>query len=149
MTNLLDPLVHVSVNYVSFIVVFPGNILLRQSLEDGLGTCGSSIVGKESSGLLGVVDETAGRPRSSKLSVWVGRTRVLSVVRVPKAIIFGQVCESAGLLLSLSVDDKGCVAGSFRVLLGLTLDEATHCGEILACDGLPLLVDLRYCKKHI
>jgi len=65
---------------------------------------------------------------------------VLSVVRVPETVVLGEESEGAGLFLGLSVDDKGGVAGGFRVLLGLALDETAH-GGVVGVGGLPLLVD--------
>jgi len=137
---LLHPFVHVRIDDISLVVVLPGNVLLSQGLKDTLRTSSTSIVGKEPRSLISIINESASRARRSELPVRIGRTRVFSVVRIPETVVLCQESEGAGLFLGLGVDDKGGIAGRLGVLFGLTLDEATHGGEV-GVGRLPLLVD--------
>lgn len=137
---LLHPLIHVGINDVGLIVVLPRNVLLSQGLEDTLSTSSTSIISKQPRSLVRIINIAASRARSGELSIRVGRTRMLSVVGVPKTVVLGEESESAGLFLGLGVDDKRGVAGRLGVLFGLTFDEAAH-GGVVGVGGLPLLVD--------
>lgn len=56
--------------------ILPADTGLAERFEDGHCARGSGHVGKETSSLAGVVDETAGRARGSKLAVDIGRPRM-------------------------------------------------------------------------
>lgn len=74
--------------------VLPGNVLLAESLEDRGRTSRTGVVGIPAGRLVGVVNETAGRSRSSELAVGVGRARVFRELSGQRALITNTIRDS-------------------------------------------------------
>jgi len=138
---VLNPFVLPSVEDVGLVVVLPADAGVVHGLEDGSSASGSGNVGEPARSLVGVVDHTAGGTRGSELTVWVGWTRVLSVVGVEETEALGKSGKGLRGLLAVGLDDERSITWSLAVLLGLTLDETTHVWGVVLAWG-PLLVDL-------
>lgn len=71
--------------------VLPGNVLVAEGLEDRGRTSRTGVVGIPAGSLVGIVNETTGRARSSKLAVGVGRSRVFGELSDQHALVFNTI----------------------------------------------------------
>lgn len=138
---VLHILVHIGINDICLVVIFPGDVRLIQRLEDASSAVDTGDVRVPSGSLIRVVNHAAGGPCRCELSVWIGRAWVFSMVGIEEGKVFGQVGEHLGLLFTVCLDNEGAVARRCLVFVGLPLDESSH-GRRIVLAGLPLLIDL-------